>query len=134
MSIPLSLFIDTLGAINDSWVIPKSIFSFRFFGVATIEVYLYGLMWVLFSLLFYEHFFKKDQRVSKFSPHIKYLFILSMVLVSYTLIAFFIEKSLFHFPFFYLIIGIFSIVIPLVLFLYYHPSFHKGIYYGPVYE
>src|SRR3989339_447213 len=38
---PLSLFVDTLAAIDGSWIIPHTIFPFKFFGVATVEVYIY---------------------------------------------------------------------------------------------
>src|SRR3989344_5281267 len=39
-SIPLSLFVDTLAAINGAWVVPDTIFPFRILGVSTVEVYL----------------------------------------------------------------------------------------------
>src|SRR5882672_11159816 len=51
ISVPLSLFFDTLAAINGAWVVPKSILQFRFFGVASVEVYLFGLLWTLFATM-----------------------------------------------------------------------------------
>ena len=55
-SIPLSVFIDTLAVFDGGWYVPHSIIPFRLFGAATLEVYLFGLFWVLFAVLFYEYF------------------------------------------------------------------------------
>ncbi len=134
LSIPLSLCIDALAAVNGSWVVPTSVFPFKFFGVATVEVYLYGLLWVLYAVLFYEHFFDKGRKGDRISPHIKSLRYLSAALVLYVCMAFVIDRDLLYIPFFYLVSGICLVIIPLALFLYRYPVFIRryiilGIYF-----
>ncbi len=123
LSVPMSLSFDVLAAINGSWVIPQSLFPIRFFGVATIEVYLFGLFWVLYAVLFYEYFFDKNRKKEKTSPHLKYLLYLSGALILYVLLGFFVNESLLHIPYFYLVFGILFIFGPLLLFLFSFPSF-----------
>jgi hypothetical protein len=123
LSITLSAFIDAFAAVNGSWVVPESLFPFKILGVATVEVYIYGLLWVLYAVLFYEHFFDKGKKKDKISPHVKYLIGISVVLVAYALIAFFVNTDLLYIPYFYLLCGIVLVIIPLVLFLAKYPKF-----------
>src|SRR5688572_10718241 len=55
--IPLSLFFDTFSAVNGAYIIPNTIFPFKILGISTVELYIYGFFWILFPVLFYEHFF-----------------------------------------------------------------------------
>jgi hypothetical protein len=134
VSIPLSLFVDTLAAINGSWIVPNSVFHFKIFGVATIEVYLFGLLWVLYTILFYEHFFAGGQRGDRMSSHIIYFICLSITLIAYVVVGFLFNNDLLYIPYFYAIVGIILVVIPLILFLAFYPFFWRrfllvGVYF-----
>ncbi len=136
-SIPLSLFIDILATINGAWVIESSIFPVKLLGIATIENYFYGLLWVLYAVIFYEHFFDKGRKRDKTSPHIKYLLYLSGVLLAYIFLGIFMIPGLLYIPYFYLVMGISFVIMPLVLFLYHYPIFTRryivlGIYFFSV--
>jgi len=134
LSLPLSLFVDVLAAINGSWVIQTSIFPFRFWGVASVEVYLFGLLWVLFVVLFYEHFCDGGRKGDTLSKRAILLVGLSVALVFYTVSAFLFRDELLHIPFFYAVVGIVLVVIPLIFFLLFYPFFWRrfllvGIYF-----
>ncbi len=122
-SIPLSLFVDALAAVDGSWVIPKSMFPFRFLGVATVEVYLFGLLWVLSAILFYEYFFDKGSTRDPISPRLKYLIYLFSALVLIVLLFYFSNGHVPHIPYFYVLVGTASVLIPLTLFLRSHKEF-----------
>lgn len=128
VSFPLSLFIDVFAAKDGSWVIPRSIFPFKFFGVATMEVYVFGLLWVLSLILFYEHFIDRGGSGDKLPKNIKYLEYLSAFLISITAIIYLFEKSLIVIPYFYLLIGILIVILPLSVFLYYNRKFTVHIF------
>jgi len=136
-SVPLSLFIDTLAAINGAWVVPVTVFPFRILGVSTVEVYLYGLFWVLFSVLFYEHFFDKGRKGEGFSRTTKYLIYLSIVLVFSVITLLYSNEPLLHIPYVYFILGTVFVPLPLLLFLYCYPQFTRryifiGLYFTAV--
>ena len=123
LSVPLSLFIDVIAAVNGSWVVPETVFPFKLFGVATMEVYLYGFFWVLSAVLFYERFFDNGKSRTKTSPHIYFLLYLSVILIAYTSVGFLLYEPLLFIPYFYFWCGIILVVIPWFVFLYYYPEF-----------
>jgi len=124
-SIPLSLFVDTLAAIDGAWIVPCTVFPFKFFGVATVEVYIYGLLWVLMLVLFYEHFFDKGKKGDRISRNIRYLLYLFSVLLFFVVIFFFVNPSLLKIPYAYLWISLVFVSVPLFIFLYFYPKFVK---------
>jgi hypothetical protein len=135
LSAPLSFFVDVLAAINGAWIVPHSIFPWKFFGVATIEVYIFGFLWVLYAILFYEHFYDGGKSKDKTFSRIFYLVFFSVALVCYVTIGFLFSNRLLHIPHFYLITGLILVVIPFGLFLLRYPlPFRKllgtGIYFA----
>lgn len=122
-SIPLSLFVDTLAAINGAWIVPETIFPIRILGVSTIEVYLFGLFWVLFSVLFYEYFFDKGKKGDGFSPTVKYLIYFFIVLSLSVVAVFFSNAEWLRIPYVYFIMGTGFVIIPVAIFLFRYPKF-----------
>jgi hypothetical protein len=134
LSVPLSLFVDTLAAINGSWVIPESIFPIRLFGVATIEVYFFGLLWVLYAIMWYEHFFDGGKRGDRLSAQMSYVIWLSVALLIYVVVGFLFDNQLLHIPYFYGLVGVVLVVIPLIAFIFIYPFFWRrfaliGVYF-----
>lgn len=117
------LLLDPIATINNAWYITQTIFTFRLFGIITLENYIYAITWVLFATLFYEHFFDKGQKGDKNSPRIKYaaypLFFITILVT----VTFFINQSWLIIPYFYLVAGFVLAVIPLTLFLFSFPKF-----------
>jgi hypothetical protein len=120
MSLSLSLFIDILATLDAAWH-TYTIFPFKFFGIATVENYLFALLWVLSATLFYEHFFDKDRIKNKFNKNIKFLVGLCVVLISATSVMY-MSGKIPVIPYFYLISSVTFVALPLVIFLYYHPK------------
>jgi hypothetical protein len=122
VSIPSSLFIDTLAAADGSWIVTHTIFPFKFFGLATVEVYIYGFLWVLLSTLFYEHFFDRGKKQDKVSKRIKYFLYIFGAIVLSVLLAYVLGFNLII-PYFYIIVGLSMVIAPLVIFLIMYPKF-----------
>lgn len=133
-SIPLSIFIDTLAVFDGGWYIPESVVPFRLFGVATFEVYLFGLLWVLFAILFYEYFFDRHTKRDWFPRVYRRLFYLFTFLIMGVTVLFFIKPSLLVIPYFYTWVSVIFVVSSLVWFLMRQPKFLKrftiqGVYF-----
>ena len=111
-----------MAAIDGSWIIPHTIFPFKFFGVATVEVYIYGFFWGLLAVLFYEHFFDRGKWKDKISKNIRYLIYLFALLIISVIILFFLNKNLLHVPYFYLWVNLIFVIPPLIIFLYFFPN------------
>lgn len=128
VSLPLSLFVDTLAAINGSWIISKSLFTFRFFGVATVEVYFFSLLWALYVILFYEHFIVGERHNGKMSSRIVYFNLLSLALLVYVFVGVSFNNNLLYIPYFYLVIGVGLVIVPLIVFLWFYPGFIRRFF------
>jgi hypothetical protein len=134
LSVPQSVFFDTLAAINGSWVVPNSIFQFRLFGVATVEVYFFALLWALYAILFYEHFLDGGKRGDTLSARMNYLVCLFVALLIYVAWGFLFDNHLLHIPYFYALVGAFFVAIPLIAFIVFYPFFWRkfaliGVYF-----
>lgn len=123
--IPLSLFFDTLAAINGAYIIPDTIFPFRVLGISTVELYLYAFFWILFPVLFYEHFFDKGTRGDTLSSRTKYLVYIMSVLAFAVVILFYARQDWLRIPYCYFVLAAPFIFIPVVLFLWRYPEFLK---------
>lgn len=132
LSVPLSLCIDTLAALNGAWVVPETVFPWKIFGVATWEVYIFGLLWAFYAILFYEHL-DNGRADNEISPRVKYLVYLALALVSYVVVGVFFDNRLLYIPYFYLAVGIVLVVTPLGLFLLCFPHFRRKFLFVGVY-
>ena len=133
-SIPLSVFVDTLAVFDGSWYVPHSIVPFRLFGAATFEVWLFGLLWVLFVILFYEHFFNLHDTSNRFSKKYRNLLYLFAILVATVVITYIFRPTFLVIPYFYTWFSLIFVVLPLILFLARRPKFLprftlQGIYF-----
>ena len=116
-------FMDTMAAINGSWIIPVTVFPFKFFRVSTIEVYIFGFTWALYAVLFYEHFFDKVHHGGKISRQFKYALYIFLTLSLPIILIYFSDRRLLNVPYFYFITGILFILLPLALFLFRYPKY-----------
>lgn len=121
-SIPLIIILDYVGHLTKAWVIPNSILPFRLFGIVTIEVMLWALLYSYFVLMFYEYFLDKDVTKKIWLPHMKYLVAIMLVLFAAFMILFFNAPSLLHIPYFYLAFGIVLLLIPVIIELFEYPK------------
>ncbi len=122
-SIPMSIIIDTLSALNGAYVIPKTIFPFKIFGISTVELYLFSFLWVLMSVLFYEYFFDHGRKGDAISKRIRIFLYIVFAFSVVVLIMLFANSRWLLIPYAYLVLGTLFTIIPLVAFLYFHPQF-----------
>lgn len=122
-ALPLSLFVDIIAALNGSWIVPQTIFPFKFFGVATAEVYIFSLLWIFFLILFYEHFFDREKHRALANKKIIYLLYFFAGLIILTTTIFYLDKTLLLIPYFFFFLGITLVAPPIVLFLRAYPAF-----------
>ncbi|MDE2037811.1 MAG: hypothetical protein KGI69_01135 [Patescibacteria group bacterium] len=121
-SLPLSIFVDTLAVYDGAWYVPHSIAPFRLFGAATLEIYWFGLLWVLLAVLFYEHL--SGQSISRpFSPAYRWLLALFALLVIIVPVLYLIDAALLAIPYFYLWMSLVFVMPMLVWFLVRYPAF-----------
>lgn len=121
--IPMSIVIDTLSALNGAYVIPKTIFPFKIFGVSTVELYLFSFLWVLMSVLFYEHFFDHGKKGDLIAKRMRIFLYVVFVLSAVVIMVLFTNPHWLIIPYAYLILGTIFTIIPLAAFLYFHPQF-----------
>src|SRR3989344_3323013 len=79
-SIPFSILVDYLAGMDKSWFVPSTIFSSRFLGVIPIEDFIWGFLWVFFTVMFYEYFLDRGKEKDHISQNIKYLVVLLLSL------------------------------------------------------
>ena len=122
-SIPLSVFVDTLAVFDGGWYVPHSIVPYRLFGAATFEVWLFGLLWVLCTVLFNEYFFD-HHRASDWFPKVyeKLLCLFALLVVGVTAV-FFIDTTFLAIPYFYTCVSVIFVLPPLIMFLIRKPRF-----------
>jgi hypothetical protein len=125
-SIPTIIVVDYIAHSTSQWLIPQTILPFRLFGYVTIEVILWAFFNFVVVILFYERFL--DAHVSRklYSKKIKGLVLIVLTLVSLFTIAMITNQALLKIPYFYLIFGVFLILVPSVRELFkYHGLVNK---------
>jgi len=105
--------LEFLANINQSWIVPFSIFPVKFLGVTPLEAIIGYIPMTFFVLVVYEHFFDKDV-THKISHRIWHVIIPVGIFLTAIIISYFIKPNLLMVPYFYLIVGIIAIVYPLL--------------------
>src|SRR5689334_17803493 len=60
-AIPLTFFADYIATLNEAWLVPNTVFSFRLLGVVPIEDFIWMFLASYNVLIFYEHFLDKGK-------------------------------------------------------------------------
>ena len=92
------------------------IFATKIFNVVTIDIMIWGFLWALVILIFYEHFSEHD-RSSKISGHFKILFMASLISCAIILGRFSLAQTRLNLSYTYLLIGLASFLIFLLIML-----------------
>jgi len=121
VSMPFAFALEYLAVKNGAWYFPKSIFSMRIFDTIILEVLLWHFVWIYLVIIYYEYFLDKDAHTQLGSPRLKYplfsfmaVFILILFSAIYTLPV--------RIPYFYLILGIVMVAIPIIVVLFEFPK------------
>lgn len=133
-SLPIIIVLDYVAHVNLQWVIPSSVCPFRLFGLVTLEVMMWAFFLTYYMIMFYECFLDKHVTKKLWNTKMKYLAILLLSILSIFVFVFFSFPYLLKIPYFYLIFGIFLILIPILIELFRHPNlsskfFKAGAYF-----
>ena len=120
ISVPLSILIDYIAVINNSWYVPTSFFPFRFLGVIPIEDFIWGYGLAYTVIIFYEHFFDKTGReiIDKRMQYFGWLFGILLLLFFAIL---FLNPALLNIKYAYFWLGLTLVLLPAVTFLTFFP-------------
>ncbi len=106
----VSFIVDLLAEYNNAWSwapIGQLVFPNKIFGLIPIDVLIWYFFWILFTIVYYEHFFEvKRLESEKISPKFKkaVIFFSSVLIVIVTL--FYLSPELLQFRYMYLYIGL----------------------------
>ncbi len=124
-AIPLSLAINYLAYLNQSWYITSTIFSFRLFDLMALEDFMFAFLWIYFAIIFYEYFTDSGSEKDTISHNLIYLSISFFSLLIILLLLVLISPRMLQIDYFYLKGGIITLLLPLVIFLRFFPKFLK---------
>lgn len=107
-----AFIVDFLAEINGAWSwAPEGqlLFPNKLFGLVPIDVLIWYFLWILLTVVYYDHFFEHDrsERVSKAFKTIS--IVLFLVLIGIVM-AFYLNQNILIFPYAYLFIGVFSAI------------------------
>lgn len=112
LSIPASWFFDTLGHMNNAWF-ESSLLNTRLWGQMPYEGFLWGFMFLLIIISFYDHFFDKYS-TTKFTKRSKLFLTLIYICLLIFALLFKYNQDIFRIPFYYLFVLILSFVVILI--------------------
>lgn len=121
-SIPLAVVVDYLAVLDRAWLVPTTIFNFRFFGIVPLEDFVWGFLYVFFIIIFYEYFIDFGEKEDTLSKNTKYLIVILLILLILFFFVLFVSPQLLHIEYFYLKAGIILALLPLIAFLSFFPK------------
>ena len=132
ISIPFDIIWELLNYGDNSWIVPQSIFPFKFFGFSPLENYIWMFLTLYTILIFYEYFCNSrfQTKISRKIKIMNYVFYLISIIL---IIIFVINKELLSFPYSYLWLGIIMFIIPIMAFLIKYPSFITNFFKASVF-
>lgn len=120
--IPFCFIIDYIAILDHSWFVPLTVFPFHILGVIPVEDFIWGYLITYSIVIFYEHFFGKNKSeiINKRMIHlILPLFILLLIFF----VVLFTNPGLLIIPYAYLWMGTVFVLLPIIIFLLFFPSF-----------
>jgi hypothetical protein len=125
LTVPLGIVIDYLAVFNLAWYAPRTMFSFRIFGLLPIEDFVYGFLFCYLVLLFYNHFIALQDH-SILNKNFKYfLAIITFGLGIFIFVYEILQVRNMNIPYYFFIGSVFLVVTPLILFFSYYPKYVK---------
>ncbi len=112
----LLFLMDFLAEFNQAWIVPKLFFTHKIFSTVSVDILIWGFFWILFILIFYEHFLEHD-RSNKISRRFKILGVALLVIFLVILAKFFVSPSKLSIPFIYLFLGVAASLLFLLIIL-----------------
>lgn len=120
-SIPLTTIFDYLATTNKVWIIHSTIFPFRLFNVVVIEQYFWGFLAIYYLIIFYEYFFDRGKEIYRRKVVWKWVAMMGTLLLIFSMIVW-INPTILQFQYTYLKVATVLFLIPLLIFVFYHPK------------
>lgn len=94
IGIGFGIAFDIILSANNAWNETSSqlVFNYRIFGFLPVDEPVWFVLWALFILVFYEHFYERD-RTDKLSKRFKYIFVPTIVALLLTIFVAIIDKD-----------------------------------------
>ncbi len=126
-SIPFTFIFDYLIVKDHGWYIVQTIFPFRLFDVVVLEQFVWGFIFVFYTIIFYEYFLdkksrKKDPIIARGMKWLSLGLLLSLSLFIYLVIYF---SEVVRLNYAYAVLGILFGALPLTFFLVSMPKFTR---------
>jgi hypothetical protein len=132
-SIPAIVIIDYIAHVSGQWLIPHSILPWRLFGYVTIEVVLWAFLNFYAVILFYEFFLSHHHTKRVWNHRGKYLLLFVLGISVLFLTLFFAYPTALTIPYFYLLFGTFTVLLPIIKELSDHPKLISNFFVTAVY-
>ena len=125
-SMPAVFLFDYIAHVSNSWYVPSET-GIRVLGAFPVEEIAWAFLFFYFILIIYNTFFIKHQNINIFTRNTKYFAWFVAVLMSIFALIFFIDKDLLIINDFYILLIIFFMIVPSILFLYKNPQYIKRV-------
>lgn len=112
IGIPFTIIIEYIANYTKAWDTTTS-FSYKFLGHIGLEMFIWGVAFAYFIIIFYEYFLDKSVEKRGYNKNLKYFIILLLVLLSIFFILLITNTSYLKIPYSYLVMGLVLGVIPL---------------------
>lgn len=125
LGIPLTIIIDYIMETTGGWFIPHSIFDpFRIFNRVTVDIIVWGVLYVYFITIYYETFLDKHVKTKQYYNQMKYLIISLIITFGLFILIKFAKPELLYINYFYLIFGTVLGILPIALVLFSFPQLY----------
>lgn len=125
-SMPAVFIFDYIAHVSNSWYVPSEI-GIRVLGAFPLEEIVWSFLFFYYILIIYTTFFIKHQNTKIFSSNTKYLAWLFGILASVFTLVFIFNKDLLIIDNFYILLIVFVMIIPSIIFLYNNPQYIKRV-------
>lgn len=122
-SIPIWVLFDILATVGGAWEITETVFPHRFLNIITYENLIFAILFGLFIILFYEHFFDKGKRYDKNSKRLKKPLLGFTVLALIVSALALINPSFLFIPYVYIVLWVLFVFPFLLYFLFTYRQF-----------
>lgn len=121
IAIPFVTVLDYMAHLNETWLVPSTVFPFRLLGLIPIENYIWVYLIFYVTILFYEYFLDKgrDYPIKKRALN---LFVLLLIALMVFLIILYAYPLALQVSYFYLKAGALVILLPSLTFLTFFPK------------
>lgn len=120
LGLPFAIIVDSIAVLSKAWV-THSMFDWLFLGTMPVEDFIFGISFIYFIVMFYEHLLdKSDKKIAE--PRLKYFIAVLIFAFIIFLIAILNNPQILVIPYAYFFLGLLGGFVPLALLLIFFPK------------